>query len=325
MKTVKQGLFPILIFITTVVIGVVGIVVNENIYKQKITTTTKASYSYPCEVFCPGQGNGTMKCTCTKSDNADPWPNCGLENRVCEDTCPKITETPPPDTTTPPERQLITETPQATNTPAVTKSPTPSPSVTASPTPTASPTKTPTPSPSATPSPTAPPHACGYSPCNDTTNPCAAGLSCIKASDNKYYCSQPSYVTACTANPSVASCCSAPTATPVPQACGYTQCDSDHPCQNGLECVTAKNDKSYCAKPEYKEACRNNNGDYNSCCNAPGPTATNVPGATNTPTEIQLAKATNTPPAPTLPSAGVPVAWVFVAAPLLLVALGLLF
>jgi len=354
-----KKILPILIFVTTVAIGIVTLYTTQQLQKP-IKVTPRAQELPPlCSDFSltvyPGQptpDTSTLPDQCTEKKDMpcvaydakycpdqnmaactrtrktwgnDPLGNCGATSEwTCDISkcvvCPPPTN-PPENPTNTPTRTPTPSGPQPSNTPTTTPSRTPTPSSTNTPTPSNTPTNSPTPSPTATPV----PHACGYTPCNDTTNPCAGGLICIKASDNKYYCAKPEYENACKVSPSTASCCSAPTATPAPQACGYTQCDSQHPCQSGLECVTAKNDKSYCAKPEYKEACRNNNGDYNSCCNAPAATATQVPGTTNTPTEIQLAKATNTPPAPTIQNAGVPVASIFVAAPLLLVALGLLF
>lgn len=83
--------------------------------------------------------------------------------------------------------------------------------------------------------------------------------------------------------------------------------------------MTAKNDKSYCARPENETQCKNN-PTSDTCCAGP------------TPTEILIAKGgpTNTAgptksASPTIPSAGTPIQWFLIAAPLLLVALGLLF
>ena len=70
--------------------------------------------------------------------------------------------------------------------------------------------------PSPTVAPTTPPvaAACG-SPCTDSTT-CAAGLTCVTASNNTRYCAITAYQNACALNPSVGSCCTAPGVTVSP-------------------------------------------------------------------------------------------------------------
>ncbi|MFZ5376361.1 MAG: LPXTG cell wall anchor domain-containing protein [Patescibacteria group bacterium] len=75
---------------------------------------------------------------------------------------------------------------------------------------TAAPTATPTPAPS----------DCGYTPCSNDDD-CTGSLVCIPASNGSNYCGYNEYRTACAANPSYSSCCTAPTVptnTPVPGA-----------------------------------------------------------------------------------------------------------
>ena len=305
----KQILLPTLIFITTLIIGLVAIIVTEQFQQKKITTTPRAQVSCITDpnsqcapqvkrmvVDCPiNGGTGRQECDVKFSYTQDPVCGtcvaCGQPEPAPQSNCsPCIPDTTP----TPPEERIITPEasptpsptiPIATNTPtpspttpAATRTPTPSvtqpvASVTPSKTPTPSVT-TPPPSPTHSPTPSATPipHACGYTPCDTASNQCASGLICVKANDNKYYCAQPAYEAACKTSPSVSSCCSAPTSTPTP-----------------------------------------------------GPSNTPQPGPSNTPGVTTIAQATNTPAAPTIPSAGVPAAWFFVAAPLLLVVLGLLF
>lgn len=117
-----------------------------------------------------------------------------------------------------------TPTPTLTPTPTVpgspTNTPTPTPTAPAStgtptPTPTSTPTATPTPTPTNSPTPV--PHACGYTPCDTTNNPCNNGLICVQAINNgAKYCAMPQYQQACEQSPSVATCCNAPTSTPTP-------------------------------------------------------------------------------------------------------------
>ncbi|OGK17424.1 hypothetical protein A2774_05440 [Candidatus Roizmanbacteria bacterium RIFCSPHIGHO2_01_FULL_39_12c] len=54
------------------------------------------------------------------------------------------------------------------------------------------------------------PLACGTKSCDDETNPCKEGLVCVQADDGSNYCSQSNYQTACKADPSQESCCTAP-------------------------------------------------------------------------------------------------------------------
>lgn len=305
MKHNTKAIIPVSIFVITVILGLILIVISERLQKQPITYKSKAQVPESCNGFitCPPYtttvkkdlGNGcyqTCKITYYAGLREDPVDNdndgipdvpeseyrskfCaglgeGNEHASCGDSgefdcSASVCDTPSVTVTMP----VATETPVPTVTQpvaTVTPSSTPTPSVTAPPSATPSPTKTPTPS--ATPI----PHACGYTSCDTTSNPCSSGLICVTAKDNKNYCSQPAYEAACKANPSVATCCTAPTNTPTP-----------------------------------------------------GPSSTPRPGPSSTPGITTIAQATNTPAAPTIPSAGVPAAWFFVAAPLLLVVLGLLF
>ncbi len=347
----KNILLPIIIFISTIVIGLTAIIISENLKTQKVSLPSKAQeekctqspqpgYPQPTcvpsddgtvtevqDLPCVGAGtcpNIYMRCTRTRrASGNDPLPNCGaLSDWQCDTSVCKACPT--EETPTQPERSTPTPTPS--NTPAPSKTPVPSPTATGTPpsnTPIPSATKIPpthTPIPTNTPilsntpiptfTPTPAPNACGYTQC-DSAHPCNGGLTCVTAKNDKSYCAIPEYQDACKNNPSYDTCCRS-----TPNACGYTQCDSQHPCQNGLNCVTAKNDKSYCAKPENETACKNNPS-MDSCCAGP----------TQAPTEIVIAKGgtTNTPVPPTIPSAGTPIQWIVVAAPLLLVALGLLF
>ena len=66
-----------------------------------------------------------------------------------------------------------------------------------------------------TPTPTPVPGECGAEGCEADTD-CDDDLTCIEADDDKDYCSMEEYETACTADQSVATCCTAPAATPTP-------------------------------------------------------------------------------------------------------------
>lgn len=359
----NKFILPSVTFVVTLIVGLLMVTITQQPPQQQITKTkaaelccsidaVKSHYSDWCSDPDPARASqttmcnvntttincqsgsqcGTQQCTSVRLVDHDPLANCGtLDVTQCGEctnlqACPVTPTQPPIPTDTPSERQTPipqpSTTPKPTNTPVPSKTPIPSPTVTgmqpsntppATPTVTSvPPTNTPIPSntpvPSATPSPA--PNACGYTQC-DSAHPCNNGLTCVTASNDKSYCAIPDYQDACKNNPSYDTCCRS-----TPNACGYTQCDSQHPCQNGLTCVTAKNDKSYCSKPENVTACKNSPS-MDTCCAGPTPT----------PTEIVIAKGgvTNTPVPPTIPSAGTPIQWIVVAAPLLLVALGLLF
>jgi len=70
-------------------------------------------------------------------------------------------------------------------------------------------------SPDVTPTPTPVPSECGSEGCEADTD-CSDDLICIEADDGDNYCSMEEYETACADDPSVATCCTAPTATPTP-------------------------------------------------------------------------------------------------------------
>ncbi len=237
--------------------------------------------------------DGDMKREC----NATPTP-----------TPPGTTQT-PTNSPTPTKPPTPSKTPTPTtpvtpsNTPTGTRTPTPTATNTPTPTKTLTPTKTSTPTPTRTPTPTATPrpNACGYTPCNDQTNPCQAGLQCIQADNGAYFCSKPEYVDACKASPNSGSCCAAPTATPT---------NTPTPTATPTNTPTLTPTPTPTTTPQ------------------PSATVTNTP----TPTEIIIARVSDTPTptsgstaAPTIPSAGRPVPWFIIAAPLALMVLGLLF
>lgn len=352
---------PAIIFILTFAIATGVLFSTDFFLKKPITTQPRAGYTCPnktetVQVPCTNNGTGTMTCTRTFEyipDDLSSYQSCidrcnstfktpitpPSDNQQCIDECAPshcytgrmISETcgtcnvpedkippPPPPTNTPIPTNTVTPntpTPTATGVPN-----TPTPTATGVPNSTPTPTATGvpnTPTPTSTGIPNSPtptitltpaPNACGYTQC-DSQHPCSSGLVCVTAKNDKSYCAKPEYQDACKNSPSTDTCCKA-----APAACGYTQCDYEHPCTSGLICTTAKNDKSYCAKPENEQACKNNPNDT-TCCSGP------------TPTEIVIAKGgpTNTPPPPTIPSAGVPIHWAIIAAPILLVALGLIF
>ncbi|MFA6081321.1 MAG: hypothetical protein WC741_02850 [Patescibacteria group bacterium] len=125
---------------------------------------------------------------------------CYTSSASCLDDCLAPTNTPTP-------------TPTPTATPVITNTPTPTPTGTIVPSNTPTVTPTNTPGPSATPAPV----LCGTKDCDNATNPCQSGFSCIQANDGSNYCSRSEYVSACRTNPTYNNCCTAPgapTATP---------------------------------------------------------------------------------------------------------------
>ena len=195
----KHILLPTLIFVTTLIIGLLAIIVTEQFQQKKITTTPRAQVA--CNTpECPDEvkrmvvdcsingAPGRQECDVTFSYAQDPvcgrCVGCGRPEPAPQNNCspciPDTTPTPPPDDRIPPPENTPTlspttvppsATPSPTN-PAATRTPTPSvtqpaASVTPSRTPTPSVT-TPPPPPthSPTPSPSPIPHACGYSPCD---------------------------------------------------------------------------------------------------------------------------------------------------------------
>lgn len=145
-------------------------------------------------------------------------------------TCPISTLTPTPTigtpTLTPTPTITSTSTPTPTATPVITNTPTPTPTSTPIPTATATPTtlpgqptNTPAPTSTSTPGPTLTliPVLCGTKDCDNATNPCRSGYTCVQANDGSNYCTSPDFANACKSNPSYNSCCiapGAPTATP---------------------------------------------------------------------------------------------------------------
>lgn len=190
-------------------------------------------------------GNG-----CFQPGTGNPWSGgmgfvIKANSEGYPDNCAEPTSTPSPTSTGTPPSPTPTKTPTptatgtpgptATRTPTPTKTPTPTrtptprgptntppPGATKTPTPTRTPTPTSTPIPTATSTPgptatTAPvPVGCGVKACDNTTNPCRSGLTCVQANDGSNYCALPEYQTACRENPSLTSCCTAPGNTPTP-------------------------------------------------------------------------------------------------------------
>ena len=154
-----------------------------------------ASYGQCVQVDLLGGGG---KCDCKPGNNTQ------INN----------TPTPLPTPTVPPNIVLTPTSPPA----ITTLTPTPTKTPTATPTPTSAPSATPTTAPTPTtsvPTPTLVPNTCGTKGCDNTTNPCRSGLICMQASDGSNYCAMPDYQTACSANPSQTTCCTAPTPTSV--------------------------------------------------------------------------------------------------------------
>lgn len=200
--------------------------------EQKIVSLTAtqpegACGSFQLDVYIQSVNNDdTCNTEGKKGNPKDPvWGYYSYES-----TCTPPTATPPPATPTPKVSNTPTPTPTPTPTGSITNTPTPTSTPTATPTstPTATPTPTgtltptptgtltPTPTPTATPSPTPQPHACGYTPCTSNTD-CNSGLICVTSNNNgPKYCSLPQYQQACEQNPSVATCCNAPTNSPTP-------------------------------------------------------------------------------------------------------------
>lgn len=88
-------------------------------------------------------------------------------------------------------------------------SPSPTPSPSPSPTPRPSPSPSPIPSPSPVPSPTPISLGCGYTECDNANVTCNKGLTCVSLANGGSACAFPDFVTACSQNPSVTTCCSA--------------------------------------------------------------------------------------------------------------------
>ena len=193
---------PIIIFILTLVAGVTILVISERLSQPKPLPSQKTNAATAGECGSCGNvdrvysqncpGGGSVECHQIKRGYTDPFESGGCiqceDSNTCGD-CPDITPT-------------ATSTPTGTPPPSVT--PTATPTNTATPTPTNTPTPTPTQIPS----------ACGAPTCDNTTNPCNAGLICIQANNGQNYCSRPELQTACKQSPTVGSCCSAATATP---------------------------------------------------------------------------------------------------------------
>ena len=164
-------------------------------------------------------------CGTVQVDKVDGNPHIDFCSRYDNSTCngqnqPTDTPTPTPTLTkTPTPTPTRTPTPTLTRTPTPTWTPTPTITVTPTviPTGTIPPSNTPTVTLTASPTATPIPVLCGTKGCDNATNPCISGYSCIQANDGSNYCSSPDFVNACKANPTYDSCCTAPgapTATP---------------------------------------------------------------------------------------------------------------
>lgn len=129
-----------------------------------------------------------------------------------------VTSSPTPTpSNTPTPTPTATNTPTPTLTPAISNTPTMTPAISSTPTPSATPTDTPAISSTPGPSPTLVPVLCGTKGCDDATNPCRSGYTCVGAGDGSNYCASPDFVDACKSSPSYNTCCippGGPTATP---------------------------------------------------------------------------------------------------------------
>ncbi len=138
--------------------------------------------------------------------------------------------------------------------------------------------------------------ACGESGCINSDD-CAEGFVCVSTSETDddgnivKYCADEDYLDACVANPGENTCCSAPNEE---LACGEEGCETDSDCESGLVCLTADNDKKYCAKEAYETACTDNPSTTN-CCTAPTITTTTTVTTTVTPTGTATPTGTVTP------------------------------
>ena len=185
---------------------------------------------YTCRI----DGGGLPACSVAQIDCLD-GPDGGISDghvvaNCSPEACTPPTATPPPNpptaTPTPGSGMVTGYNPPPTNTPTPTKTPTPTatppPGATNTPTPTATKTPTPTatltpsPGPSSTPGPSPTPVsvACGTKACNNATNPCMSGYSCLKAIDEANYCMVPEYQARCYDNPTFNNCCMAPNVSP---------------------------------------------------------------------------------------------------------------
>ena len=169
-----------------------------------ILTTTTSNKKVD---FTPEVGH-IYKCLVT------PVNSCGKGSESTDTTtCTVITGT-----LTPSPSITVTPTLPPDSTPTVTPEISLTPTLTLTPSPTSGPTATDTPGPSPTPGPSATPIpvACGTKSCDNTTNPCRSGLSCIQANDGSNYCSLPEFQDACKVNPAQETCCTAQGENPTP-------------------------------------------------------------------------------------------------------------
>ncbi len=139
--------------------------------------------------------------------------------------------------------------------------------------------------------------ACGEKGCASSDD-CEEGLVCLATGDDgEKYCAKEIYQTACTANPTVKTCCEAPEKEPL--ACGESDCAKTEDCKEGFVCITTSavddnnNPVKYCADEKYLDACVANPNEKN-CCQAP-PTTTPTDEPTVTPTDEPTVTPTDEP------------------------------
>lgn len=97
-------------------------------------------------------------------------------------------------------------------------------------------------------------------------------LCAVELFNNPSPTATPSATPAPTATPTPST-----TPTPAPLTCGSVGCaNSGTPCGAGLICVSANNGSSYCALPQYSNACQTS-PDTKTCCTAPVPSNTPKP------------------------------------------------
>lgn len=117
---------------------------------------------------------------------------------------------------------------------------------------------------------------CGDVGCGESDKVCADGLICMTASDGVEYCALEEFEDACSADPSVDTCCSEPGEEIL--VCGDTGCgQSDLDCAEGLICMTADDGVEYCAKEQYEDACAADPSVANCCSAQPTITVTEPP------------------------------------------------
>lgn len=148
---------------------------------------TDSVSSSTTKIAFPVTSGKTYKCDVTATNSCGSTGGTGTDSLLCKvDEVALATPTPPP---------------------AGGPSPTPTPSGNPTPTPPPVGGLIPTPTPTVTPKPQ--PKACGQA-C-DTSEDCGSGMTCVKTANNFSYCALDQYQNACIDNPSVNTCCQAPT------------------------------------------------------------------------------------------------------------------